>query len=331
MRAVLLVDPSSDWATALHNMFKAASLFRLPPDFVLDQVALEEELKKSPFTECGPTQASSSGWIPPRNETGPLIEVIAGQVILRMRTDTKKVAPDAVTKRVDEISKKHEEVTGRKPGKREKKEIKEQAIQELLPYAGIKTAITTVWIDRANRLLLIDSASSSRCDELITVLVRAIQGLRVAPIMTNTSPAACMTHWLANAEAPQDFSVDRDCEMRSQDEMRSVIRYSRHSLDTQEVRAQIQQGKVPTWLALTWKDRVSFVLTDGLTLKKIDFLDVVFTDSKPETADETFDADVAISTGELAQLIPALLEALGGESSGQPASDPLSDPVPANS
>ena len=56
---------------------------------------------------------------------------------------------------------------------------------------------------------------------------------------------------------------------------------------------------------------MSFVLTDTMQVKKVQFLDVVFEGNKPE--DSGFDADAAIATGELKQLIPDLLEALGGE------------------
>ena len=97
------------------------------------------------------------------------------------------------------------------------------------------------------------------------------------------------------------------------------MRYSRHPLDTDEVKQHIQAGKVPTRVALSWRDRVSFVLTEALQLKKLAFLDVVFEgDGAPARGgkvdkSEAFEADVAISTGELTQLIPDLLEALGGE------------------
>ena len=53
------------------------------------------------------------------------------------------------------------------------------------------------------------------------------------------------------------------------------------------------------------------MLTDSLQLKKLDFLDGVF-EGRP-AADDGFDADAAIATGELRQLIPDLVEALGGE------------------
>lgn len=73
-------------------------------------------------------------------------------------------------------------------------------------------------------------------------------------------------------------------------------------------------GKVPTKLAMTWNDRVSFVLSDMAQIKKIKLLDVVL-DGVQENGkdDDGFDADAAIVTGELSALIPDLIEALGGE------------------
>ena len=86
------------------------------------------------------------------------------------------------------------------------------------------------------------------------------------------------------------------------------MRYGRHPLDIEEVRQHIQAGKLPTKLVLTWNGCVSFILTESLALRKIT------TDVPPDCdAESGFDADVAIITSELSQLVPELIEALGGE------------------
>ena len=90
------------------------------------------------------------------------------------------------------------------------------------------------------------------------------------------------------------------------------MRYSRHPLDNDEVKKHVMEGKLPTRLALTWDDRVSFVLTESLQLKKLAFLEVVF-EGASAGKDDGFDADAAIATGELLKLLPDLLDALGGE------------------
>jgi recombination associated protein RdgC len=129
-----------------------------------------------------------------------------------------------------------------------------------------------------------------------------------------------MTSWLhdgdkLDTEDRQGFDLDRDCELKSTDELRSVVRYGKHPLDVDNVREHIKAGKVATKLALTWRGRVSFVLNESMQLRMLSFLDVVFEAGAARIDDkaEAFEADVAIFTGEMTKLIPDLVEALGGE------------------
>ena len=163
---------------------------------------------------------------------------------------------------------------------------------------------------------MLDAASQARADEVLTCLVKAVSGLAVQLVDTRMSPAAAMALWLSTKESPSGFSVDRECELKAADESKAVVRYTRHALDTDEVAQHIALGKMPTRLAMTWNSRVSFVLTEALQLKKVAVLDVVLeaaTALASDGKDDNFDADVAIATGELGQMIPELLEVLGGE------------------
>jgi glucose/arabinose dehydrogenase len=89
------------------------------------------------------------------------------------------------------------------------------------------------------------------------------------------SAAAAMSHWLSSREAPVGFTIDRDCELKTPDDLKSTVRYARHTLEIDEVPQHIASGKVPTQLALTWHDRVSFMLTETGQVKKLKLLDVV--------------------------------------------------------
>ena len=295
-------------------MFKNLTLYRLGADNTLDFAALDAGLQKAPFVACGATQPLASGWTPPRGTAGgPLVESIGGHWLLKLMTEQKVLPSSVVKRRTDEVVAQIEQQSGRKPGKKEKKEIKEQVVLELLPMAFTKRSALTVWIDPEARLLVVDTASPSRADEVVTQLVKAIEGLIVAPLHTAEAPAAVMSAWLVDGEPPAAFSVDRECELKSSDEMKSVVRYARHALDIEEVRQHIGAGKRPTQLAMTWHGRVSFLLTEAMQVRKIAFLDVVFEGNQSPAKDEAFDADAAIGTGELRRLIPDLIEALGGE------------------
>ena len=296
-------------------MFKNLFIYRVGPDWGADLLSAGEALEKTAFIPCGTTQPISMGWVPPRGHAhGPLLESVGGQWLAKLAIE-QKVLPGAVVKRrIDEISAQIEKQTGRKPGKKEKREIKDQAVLDLLPQAFTRDSHIRVWIDPAQRLLMIDAASPARADEVVTLLVKSLDGLVVAPLQTALSAAAVMSDWLVSGEPHAAFSVDRECELKSTDESKAVVRYARHALDIDEVRQHIAHGKRPTRLAITWMGRVSLVLTETMQLRKLAFLDVTMED-RPHApdADAAFDADAALATGELGRLIPDLIDALGGE------------------
>ena len=315
-------------------------VYRIAPGWQADLVQVEEALAKAPFMECGATQEKSLGWVPPRGEQhGALAESVGGQWILRFMVESKVLPGSVLNRRVKEKAARIEQETGRKPGKKESKELKEEAKLDLLPMAFTKQGSMWVWIDCAARTLVLDTSSQARADEVVSSLVELLPpGFAVALLNTQTSPQAAMSHWLAAQEPPVGFTVDRECELKSADEEKAVVRYARHPLDIEEVQAHIAAGKLPTKLALTWDDRVSFMLTEGLQLKKIAFLDTVFEGSKAD--DGGFDTDVAIATGELSKLLPDLVEALGGEAdsgiataaaavAGSPATSTVTGPATA--
>ena len=293
-------------------MFKNLIVYRITTSWVPDFPALEDVLQKSLFIECGATQERSVGWVPPRGEAhGLLAESVANQWILRFMSESKMIPASALNREVEKKAARIEELEGRKPGKKEKRDLKDEAKLDLLPMAFTKQGGMWVWIDPEARTLVLDTSSQSRADEVVTLLVESLPGFALALLDTQTSPQAAMAHWLLTQEPPVSFSIDRECELKAADESKAVVRYGRHPLDIDEVRQHIEQGKLPTKLAMSWDDRVSFVLTEGLQLKKVELLDAVL-DGQSED-DSGFDTDVAIATGELSRFIPDLIEALGGE------------------
>ena len=124
-----------------------------------------------------------------------------------------------------------------------------------------------------------------------------------------------MTQWLLENDGPGPFTIDQDTELRSTSENRATVRYVRHSIETDEVRKHVQNGKQCTRLAMTWADRISFVLTDALDIKRISPLDVLKENQEAlSTADaDAFNTDFALMTGELGKMLNDLVDALGGE------------------
>ena len=295
-------------------MFKNLIVFRIGEGWQPDAAALEDALAKDVFAPCTPTQPLAFGWAPTRgDEHGKLVEVVGGQWLLKLAREQRLLPSSVVNDRVDEMAQRIEAETGRKPGKKAKRDLKEQAAHELLPQAFTKRSATRVWIDPTQRLLLVDAGSAGRADEVTTMLVRASDGLALSLINTAESPVACMAAWLADGDTPEGFQIERECELKGHDDEKPVVRYARHPLDTDEVRQHLTAGKLPTRLALSWRERVSFTLTETLALKKISFLDLALESQTAGEGDDAFDADAALATGLLSKMIPALIDGLGGE------------------
>jgi recombination associated protein RdgC len=288
-------------------MFKSATIYRyeiesnLPPDF--------GEFAR--FVPCNDLQDKSVGWVEPRGiNHGPMVEIVNGERIVKLMIETKsvpsKVLRDAVDDKVYEI----EQSQGRKPGKKERREIMDDARMALLPQAFPKQTAVFGWF-RDDGILAIDTISQSKADDFVSALMQAIPSLKLYLVKTMTSPQAAMTQWLLgdHDELPCGLSIGRDCVLESIGEDVSKVKFTHHNLDCKDVRNHVSEGKLPTSLALAHGDQIEFTLTDTMRLKKINILAV----NEGEHDCDAFDADVALMTGALGDAINAVILALGGE------------------
>jgi recombination associated protein RdgC len=204
---------------------------------------------------------------------------------------------------------------GYKVGRKEMKELKESITEELLPRAFSLQRTTYAWLDTVNGYLVIDAASSSRVEELLELMNKSLYNLPFKQLHTPISPVAAMTDWLAGNNAPAGFTIDRELELRATGESKATIRYANHKLEGEEILKHIASGKRVTRLGMTWNDRISFVLTEQMQIKRLEFLDIIKNESTElaKNADELFELDFTLMTGELAKMLADLTNALGGE------------------
>lgn len=294
--------------------FRNFQLYRLPTPWDMTADRLSEQLARLVFQPCGSQDLASQGWSAPLHDT--LVHSVGGQWMIALGVE-QRLLPGSVVKQVaEEKAEEIEAQQGFKPGRKQMKEIKEAVMQELLPRAFTRRRKVYAWIDPQAGYLAVDAASRTAAEPLIECLHKALDELPLKLLNTEHSPGAAMTGWLAGNEAPAGFSIDLDCELRAMTDEASAVRYVRHSLEGEEIREHIAAGKQVSKLALTFDDKVSFLLTDKFEIKRIQPLDTLTDNSAHAdvtTREEQFDADFALMTGELRRLIPALLDALGGE------------------
>lgn len=299
-------------------MFKNLQIYRLPAPWPISLQHLDDRLARRPLVACGSQDIQQRGWGMPTPSSPPASTHLVGRQLLVAMEEEEKILPGAVVSQWAQAKAALiEQEQGYKPGRKQMKELREEAMRELLPRAFTRHRRMRAWIDRDNGWLVVDAPSPTRAETLLELLRQTLDEFPVSLLRTERAPGSAMADWLAAGEAPTGFTIDQDCELHASTEGGASVRYARHSLKGDEVKAHLAAGKRPTRLALTFEGRVSFILTAKGELKRLQFLDVVFeTVEEAQTPEDLFDAHFALMTGELSRLIPALVEALGGELKG---------------
>ncbi|HEX8478712.1 MAG TPA: recombination-associated protein RdgC [Telluria sp.] len=293
--------------------FKNLQIYRLPAPWDYTPEQLEKALAPQSFVPATSNELLRQGWDTPR-PNGGLVHVVNKQMLILLGTE-KKLLPASVINQVAKAKAAElEEAQGFAPGKKAMKELKERVADELLPRAfSIRSNVWT-WIDPVNGWLVVDAASPGKADEVIKLLLKAVDRMPLESLRVQKSPVAVMTAWLEMDEAPAGFTVDQDTELRATGESKAAVRYVKHALEPDDIRRHIKAGKQCTRLAMTWDSKISFVLTESLAIKGIKPLDVISeNESTTRNDEERFDGDMMLMTGELSKMMADIVEALGGE------------------
>lgn len=304
--------------------FKNLQLFRFTSPFQLAPEQLEALLRERAFHPCGSLEPQSVGWTAPLGRKAEqLVHVANGYLMISACRQEKVLPPAVVHEIVSERAAEIEDQQMRRLRKAERDNLRSEVLHELMPRAFSRTLRTFAYLAPRDGWLVVDAASRKRAEELTVLLRQSLGSLPVAPPASVERPAAIMTGWLAEEAAPEDFVLESECELRDPKEDGGIVRCRRQDLATPEIQAHLKAGKEASQLALTWNERISFVLDEAFSIKRLRFLDVVQDQAaEVETEDEAarFDVDFSIMTLELAHFLPRLFEAFGGEDVKAPTS-----------
>jgi recombination associated protein RdgC len=293
--------------------FRNIHFYRFEEPFKLTGQQLNEALEKHKARDCGQMELSCEGWVRPLGQDGQmLVHQTDGRLMFCLRREDKVVPSSTVREQVQEKAFAIEQQAGRPVGRKERMDIKDQVMQELLPRALVKASHTYAYIDPKNDWLIVNAASARKAEELIMLLRKSLGTLNVVLPQTDISPEAAMTEWMRSANSlPQWFAIEDECEFRASGELVSVIRCKHVDVDTKEIRGHVEAGKRVHRMAMHWQEKLSFVLHDDLSIRRLRFdTEVVEEADAGDDAIAQFDADFAIMGSEFAEFIPALMNAV---------------------
>jgi recombination associated protein RdgC len=296
--------------------FRNLTLFRFSPAVAEDLKRLEEVLGEHRLRPCGPMEMGTRGFVPPvgRGEDAAMTHAVNTCTLLTTGSEEKllpsAVVNDELQRRVQKIA----EEEGRKVGGRERKRMKEDLLNELLPRAFVRSSRMSAYVDRKHGWLVLDTASRKSAENALTQVREALGSFPAVPLAPEEGPRVLMTDWLAGGKLPGGLVLGDECELRDPATATGAIaRCRRQDLDADEVKEHLRNGKQVFQLGLVFDDRISFVLGEDLVVRKLKFLDVVLDelgDSQQDAAAE-MDARFALLTLELERLLAKLEEWFG--------------------
>ncbi len=275
---------------------------------------LEDYLQDKRFTGCGSQDLVASGWTSPLGRHGKMLSHTTNGFHMLCMQRQERVLPSAViNEAVEEKIADIEEAQARKVYRKERLELKDDVIFEMLPRAFTKSQKLFAYIDQADGLLIVNTTSGTRAEELLGLLRESVGSLPLVPLMVNSLPADILTRWLQGTDLPEGFLLGNECELRDPQNPSNIVRAKDQDLYSEEIAKHLEVGKRASKLAMIYSDTIEFTITEDVAIQKIKFSEVVQEKTGDTSGeDEQFDSDFAVMSLELQNLIRELTKALGG-------------------
>ncbi|MCB1672015.1 MAG: recombination-associated protein RdgC [Pseudomonadales bacterium] len=295
--------------------FKNIRLYLLTEPFELTPEELEEKLIEHVFQPCNSYDKSSLGWSSPLGKEGEMLTHTVGNYTMLCAREQERLLPvsvvrDATEERVAEL----EERQARKVYRKERRQIQDDVYASLLPQAFVKNQQLYAYLAPRENLLVIDTPSAPKAEALLNLLRDSLGSLPVAQPDAKRSPGDVMTRWLQEHKATHKFAIEHDCELYNPLDGSNVVRCKGQDLLTDELKAMLVADKRVKSLGVMWNNKVSCIVHDDLTVKRLRFegIQEESGDSEAEDPSQQFDQEFALMSLELAGFFKDLFAAFGG-------------------
>jgi recombination associated protein RdgC len=202
-----------------------------------------------------------------------------------------------------------EKETGSPVPKKQQSDLKQEIVHRLLPQAFTKNGTTHGFISLKDNLVAVDASSDGAAEAFLACVRKCIGSLPVVPF-AKSSKQDVLTSWVLQ-DAPKDVELLDEAEFKSPSEDGATIRCKSQDLDAEEMLAHLQTGMLVQKIAIQWQDRLTCILGEDLSVKRLKFTDVVKEqneDIPKEEINAKLDADFTLMSAEVVELSKALKE-----------------------
>jgi len=293
-------------------MFRNIRFYRLDGTWPESEEALSTSLEQAGFEPCGPLTERSSGWVAIDPDTSELLaRRVNGADLIRLRSQSR-VLPAAVINeehevRIEEYRKRMQEA----PTPREKRRLKAEARDELMPKAMLKSDRIWGYIDLKEKVLGIDTALESVAERFLRRMQASLDGINIRPLQF-MKPVDELLTGIFFEDAPRQFSLGRECRMQDLGDAASKVRWTDFDLSDKSIRDHVANGMRLTHLSIVYDNIMNFVMDESGVLTKLKFVGMDDDNEGHTDPLARQDAEFVLVTATLRNLLGDLKKQLGG-------------------
>lgn len=293
-------------------MFRNLRYYRLENQWPESEELLGEALASAGFEPCAPLTERSSGFMPVAPiSSDALARRVNGADLIRLRSQSRVLPAAVINEELEQRIEAFRERMQELPNGREKRRMKAEARDELMPRAMLKSDKIWGYVDLKEKVLGIDSALPSAAERFLRRLGASLEQINFLPLQFN-KPVEDLLIRVFLGDAPSQFSVGRECRMQDAGDPKSKVRWSDFDLSDKAIRNHIAGGMRLTHLALVYDNVLSFVLDENGVISK---MRIVGMDDDSPDSDEPLarlDSEFVLATGTLRMLLTDLKKQLDG-------------------
>jgi recombination associated protein RdgC len=295
-------------------MFRNVRFYRIKAPWPKTEDELSEQLSKLAFKPCGPYSEMSSGWEAPATELpDTLCRRLNGADLLRLRTQTRVLPAAAINEALGDRLKDYETRMQEKPSAKQKRRLKAELREELLPKALVKSERVNGFYIHALGLLGIEAGSETKAERFLDCLRIAFGELEAVPLIFD-KPVSDWLNAMFLGSVPENFRLGRECRMQEPTMGGAVVNWKDIDLSDASIRKHVIDGMRVERLALEFDDIMSFVLDQNGAVSKLKFVGDEAS-AEIESSDESQvakqDAQFVLLTGTLTRFVDGLKKSLG--------------------
>ena len=293
-------------------MFRNVRYYRLEGDWPESEKALSKDLESAGFAPCGPLTERSSGWVPIDSDTGDsLARRLNGADLFRLRSQSRVLPHSVIKEELEARIEEFRERTQENPSPRDKRRLKAEARDELMPKAMLKSDRIWGYFDLKEKVVGIDAAQESAAERFLRRLQATNDRLNLRPLQFK-QPVNDLLNGIFLGGAPAQFSVGNECRMQDAADAGSIVRWANFDLSDRSIRDHVANGMKLTHLAIVYDNIMSCVLNENGVITKLRFLGMDDDGEDHEDPLTRLDAEFVLITGTLRRMLGDLKKALGG-------------------